>query len=191
MFNKFSSLSIILVFILSSQFSVSQSIKHPVIWVTQDEKPHILKLIEEYDWAKSMLNDLHDAVDKKVDAHQNNPMAILSAIPKIPANNTLTEFEAVTVDEHTAILNDASYAAMLYFLTENEKYAQFSADILWNYAAKLSQRTPENTTICGNHFYDPRTAYAHFALAYDFIYNFLDHPDTKVFKESAKKNGGL
>lgn len=187
MFDKFRRLGVILVFICSSQLGVSQSLKHPVIWVTQDEKQHILKLIEEYDWAKSMLNDLHDAVDKKVDVHQNNPMAILSTIPKIPRDNTLTEFEAVTVDEHTAILNDASYAAMLYFLTENEKYAQFSADILWDYAAKLSQRTPENTTICGNHFYDPRTAYAHFSLAYDFIYNFLDRPHAKVFKQSAKK----
>ncbi|ANW95885.1 hypothetical protein AXE80_06145 [Wenyingzhuangia fucanilytica] len=169
----------------------AQSLKHPVIWVTEEERSDVLEKIDKYDWAKKMSNDLHRFVDKKVEEHQKNPLAILSTIPEIPADNKLTEFKATTVNEHAAVLTDASYAAMLYFLTKEEKYAQFSADILWHYVSVLSERSPENTTICGNHFYDPRTSYAQFALAYDFLYNYLDNPKTKVYNESTKKRASF
>ncbi|MDN3663964.1 hypothetical protein ACFFU1_15340 [Algibacter miyuki] len=187
MLYNFKKLNIIFIIILGSQLVKAQSVKHPAIWVTQDEKHDVLNLIEKYDWAKKLEQDLHVVVDEKVEAHQKNPSAILSHIPEIPADNSLTEFEAVTVENHAAVLTDASYAAMLYFLTGEEKYAQFSADILWHYVSVLSDRNPENTTICGNHFYDPRTSYAQFALAYDFIYNFLNTPTTKVYKVSERK----
>ncbi|CDF79911.1 conserved hypothetical protein [Formosa agariphila KMM 3901] len=180
-------ISVVLMMLFGTNFCWSQSMQHPVIWVTQDEKQDILNLIEKYDWAKKMEHDLHAVVDKKVEAHQKKPSVILSHIPEIPADNSLTEFEAVTVGDHAAVLTDASYAAMLYFLTDDEKYAQFSADVLWHYVTVLSDRSPKNTTICGNHFYDPRTSYAQFALAYDFIYNFLNKPTTKVYKASANK----
>ncbi|XCF05423.1 hypothetical protein ABI125_11885 [Tamlana crocina] len=187
MLKKSRGFSIVLILIFGMQFSTSQSLKHPVIWVTQEEKQHVLNLIEEYDWAKTMFDDLKAVVNNKVNRHQMTPEAILSAIPEIPVDDNLTEFEAVTVEKHTEILTNASYAAMLYFLTEDKQYAQFSADILWHYAAILSKRTPETTTICGNHFYDPRTTYGQFALAYDFIYNFLQDSETKVFKSSTNK----
>ncbi|AUS06325.1 hypothetical protein [Pseudotamlana carrageenivorans] len=180
-------ISVVLMMLFGTNFCWSQSMQHPVIWVTQDEKQDILNLIEKYDWAKKLEQDLHAVVDKKVEAHQKKPSAILSHIPEIPADNSLTEFEAERVGDHAAVLTDASYAAMLYFLTDDEKYAQFSADILWHYVSVLSDRSPENTTICGNHFYDPRTSYAQFALAYDFIYNFLNKPKTKVYKASVSK----
>lgn len=35
----------------------------------------------------------------------------------------------------------------------------FAADILAPYIDEIAKRTPENTTICGNEFYDPRTTY--------------------------------
>jgi hypothetical protein len=74
---------------------------------------------------------------------------------------------------------------MLYYLTGEEKYAQFTADILSYYIDELASRTPETTTICGNSFYDPRSTYGHFAIAYDFVFNFLKDAETKVYQKSS------
>lgn len=173
-------------FLCGIQFLSAQSLQHPVIWVTQEEKGRILNLVEQYDWAKIIVDDLHNIVDEKVNIHQSDPGSILLTIPAIPDDDDMTEFEAKTVEKHVEVLTDASHAAMLYYLTEEDKYAQFSADILSYYADVLAPREPQNTTICGNNFYDPRTSYAKFAITYDFIYNFLMKPGTKVYKNSIK-----
>ena len=44
----------------------SQSLQHPTIFVTDDERADILQLIEEYDWAKSIKLHLHKEVDAKL-----------------------------------------------------------------------------------------------------------------------------
>ncbi|WP_417444157.1 hypothetical protein [Joostella sp.] len=187
MSSSYGRITIVIMFFLWKHLSFSQSLEHPVIWVTQDEKQHVLALIDQYDWANSLVKDLHKAVDEKVDKHINDPDAILFTIPQISDDSNLTEFQAKTVEQHTKVLTEASYAAILYFLTEKEKYAQFSADILWYYTDVLVKRNVKMTTICGNKFYDPRTTYAKFAITYDFIYNFLKEKKTKVYKSAIKR----
>jgi hypothetical protein len=161
------------------------TIQHPVIWATEDEKPEILEKIENYGWAKSIVTKLHTTVDSKVNAHLTNPATILNTIPAIPADDNLTEAQATNTGNHTKILTYASYAGMLYYLTGEEKYAQFAADILSYYIDELAPRSPETTTISGNSFYDPRSTYGHFAIAYDFVFNFLKAAETKVYQKSS------
>lgn len=160
-------------------------IQHPVIWATAEEKPEILEKIANYSWAQSIVNKLHTTVDSKVNTHISNPAAILNTIPAIPVDDNLSESQTTTHADHTKVLTYASYSGLLYYLTEEKKYAQFAADILSYYIDELAPRSPETTTICGNTFYDPRTSYAHFAIAYDFVYHFLNELGTEVYKKSS------
>ncbi|WP_158837374.1 hypothetical protein [Polaribacter sp. L3A8] len=164
----------------------AQSLKHPVIWVTEAERADLLEKIDKYDWAKSVVNQLHKRVDTKLKIHQSNPNIILSTIPdfaKHDRENTERKASPIAAG-HNNVLTLASESGMLYFLTKDEKYAQFSADILAYYIDVIAPLTPETTTICGNEFFDPRTTYAPFAIAYDFIYNYLTKPNIKVYNKA-------
>jgi len=100
-------------------------------------------------------------------------------------DDNLSESQASSANSaHTKILRNASYAATLYHVTEEEKYAQFSADILWFYIEQLESRIPSNTSISGSAFYDPRCSYPHFAIAYDFMVNFLKDPQTRLYQQT-------
>lgn len=180
-------LSLVVVFniLIFQNFLSAQSLKHPIIWVTEDERADILDKIENYDWAKSILNQLHNRVDTKLKLHKNNPDIILGKIPNFAKNDHENpERKAGPIAAgHNKVLALASESGMLYYLTKDEKYAQFSADILAYYIDVIAPLTPETTTICGYDFFDPRTTYGPFALTYDFIYNYLQQPNITVYNK--------
>ncbi|WP_418262537.1 hypothetical protein [Flavobacterium faecale] len=167
----------------------AQSLKHPVIWVTQEERPKVLADIEKYDWAKSISDQLHEQVDGSLKTHLSNPNAILNAIPVFAKHDRENSEKKAgpLAAAHNKILTLASNSGILYYLTEDEKYAQFSADILAAYFDVLAPLTPETTTICGYEFFDPRTTYGPLALAYDFTYNYLTKPGATVYNKAAGK----
>lgn len=164
--------------------SIAQSLQHPVIWTEPQDKPAILAKIENYSWASSLVTKAKAAIDDKVNAHVTNPVAILNTIPEFAVDDNLSESEATTNGAHSKVLNYASYAGMLYYITGEEKYAQFAADILWYYIEELAPRSPGNTAMSGSDFYDPRAGYPQFAIAYDFVYDFLKDTDTKVYNKT-------
>ncbi len=164
--------------------ALAQSLQHPMIWATNADKAEILAKIQNYDWAQSIVTKLHTNIDALVNTHLTNPASVLNTIPAIPADDNLTEAQATTNAAHTKVLNYAAYAGMLYYITEEEKYAQFATDILSYYIDILTLRTPTTTTICGNTFYDPRASYGQFAIAYDFVSNFMKKSGTLIYKKS-------
>ena len=164
----------------------AQSLQHPVIWTTTADKAEIAAKVENYTWAANIISKAKAAVDDKVNTHITNPSAILNTIPACETNDHLSETEASSNNaKHAKVLNYASYAGMIYYVTGEEKYAQFAADILWDYIEELSPRTPATTAFSGSHFYDPRAGYLHFAIAYDFMVNYLKASGTKVFQKSS------
>ena len=54
----------------------AQSLEHPIIWVTESERKEMLKKIDNYDWAESVVDQLHDRVDKKNETHKTSPNII-------------------------------------------------------------------------------------------------------------------
>ena len=167
----------------------AQSLQHPAIWITQGEKQQVLNLVEQYDWAKSIVRQLHERVDGKMALHQTNPSAILDSIPAFAKNDHQYSDASGTklTEEHNRILTLASEAGMLCFLTDDEKYAKFAADILAVYIDTIAPKTPATTTICGNAFYDPRTTYGPFAIAYDFVYKYLKSDGATVYNRKLNK----
>lgn len=176
---------LLILFLVKILFVSAQSLEHPVFWTTAAEKSEVLSKIQNHSWASSIITKAKSAVDSRVNAHISNPLTILNTIPALAADDNLSESQASSANGgHSKVLNYASYAAMIYHITEEEKYAQFAADILWYYIEELSTRSPNNTTMSGNHFYDPRSGYAQFAIAYDFMVNYLKLPETKVYQKS-------
>lgn len=167
----------------------AQSLKHPVIWVTEDERASILDKIDTYDWAKSILNQLHQQVDDALKRHQADPNEILNTIPAFAKHDRENSEKKAgpLAAAHNKVLALASKSGMLYYITQDEKYAQFAANILAVYIDHIAPLTPKTTTICGYEFFDPRTTYGPFALTYDFIYNYLQKPGTTVYNKALGK----
>ena len=184
---KMNSKKIVLVFTFFNVLLLSaQTLQHPVIWTTPADKTEVLSKIQKYTWANSIVTKAKAAVDSRVNAHISNPLTILNTIPALAADDNLSESQASSANSgHAKALTYASYAAMLYHITDEEKYAQFAADILWFYIEELATRSPSNTAMSGSHFYDPRSGYMHFGIAYDFVFNFLKKPGTKVYQKSS------
>ncbi|RXP59382.1 hypothetical protein EC396_05640 [Lutibacter sp. HS1-25] len=163
----------------------AQSLKHPVIWVTAEERAGILENVEKYDWAKDLVNQLHERVDPALKIHEKNPNAILNTIPDFAKHDRENSEQKAgpLAAGHNKVLALASEAGMLYYLTQEEKYAQFAVDILGYYVDVIAPKTPQTTTICGYEFFDPRTTYGPFALTYDFIYNYVKQPNATVYNK--------
>ncbi len=175
-----------IIYTLALVFTVvvsAQTLQHPIIYTTANDRPRLLNLIENYSWAKTINAQLHAEVDVEVLRHFKNPNAITSTIPKFATHSKQnTEFQASPFTaKHNKILALASRAAMLYYLTQDVKYAQFAADIIQPYLTYLASRTPQKTSIAGNAFYDPRTTYGPLALTYDFSYDYLKMPGATVY----------
>ncbi len=167
----------------------AQSLPHPVIFTTDEEREDVLEKIEQYDWAKSIVDQLHQRVDDQLARHQKNPATVLKAIPAFATNDHQHDDPSgmEPARKHNRILSLASDAAVLYYLTEDKRYAEFAADILGVYIDTIAPRTPESTTITGNAFFDPRTTYGPFALTYDFIYDYLTSADATVYNLALDK----
>ena len=80
-----------------------------------------------------------------------------------------------------AILMDAYRASILYYLTGQKKYAQFSADILWTFVrgASYQKQVNPDENYDSNGFLSWETLgdtrrFATVALTYDFLYNYLE-----------------
>ncbi|MFD0835681.1 hypothetical protein ACFQ0I_07905 [Mariniflexile aquimaris] len=175
----------VLINLILMSSTYAQSLKHPVIWVTEEEREGILENIEKYDWAKDILDQLHERVDSKLKLHLKDPNVILNTIPDFAKHDRENSEQKAgpLAAGHNKVLALASEAGMLYYLTQDETYAQFAADILGYYIDVLAPKTPQTTTICGYEFFDPRTTYGPFALTYDFIYNYLKQPNATVFNK--------
>ena len=172
--------------LFKSLFITAQSLEHPTIWTTAAEKPAILEKIKKYSWASTIVSQVKSLVDTKVNAHVSNPATFLNTIPALAADDNISEAQAGSaIKNHASTLNHASYAAMMYYVSGEEKYAQFAADVLWYYIEELAPRTPDKTAMSGNYFADPRTGYLQFAIAYDFVVNYLKKPETRVYQKSS------
>ncbi len=170
----------VLVFFLNVlSCSFGQSLQHPHIWAYAADKQGILDNINQFDWAESLFNQLKDRTDSDKNAHKTNPATFLNAIPSIPG---------VSADrtDHTDALTVASEAAILYYLTDDEDYAQLAADVLAHYNKNLalndSVKSSNGTGIFFNDWWlESRALYPKIAVIYDFIYDFVNDPNNTVY----------
>ncbi|MFK8059611.1 MAG: T9SS type A sorting domain-containing protein [Polaribacter sp.] len=162
----------------STQVASSQSLVHPHIWVSPSDKQGILDNISNHTWASSLFNQLKQRNASRLTNHVNNPSAEINLIPAIPGDRTT----------HRTRLNVGVECAMLYYLTEDERYAQIAADILHQYVKMISTEDPltfQFYTTSFNHLIPPRELFPRVAMIYDFVQPFISKTGTKVYDLSS------
>ncbi len=157
--------------LLSLGNGFAQSLQHPIIWVHPTDRATILENIQNYDWASSLNAQLHSRNDAKVNTHVSTPSAILGSISPMPGNRS----------SHRDVLTSAVESGILYFLTEEDKYAQYCADILSDYTKKLATVSPANINFYNGYLIESREVYPKIGLIYDFVYHFLETEGTTIF----------
>ncbi|MEM6377063.1 MAG: hypothetical protein AAF705_02550, partial [Bacteroidota bacterium] len=111
-------LSLYFVLILSA--SQAQSLERPAIWTTNAERSEVLDKIEKYDWAKSIVDQLHQQVDPKLELHLKDPAAIINEIPAFASSDHQSKEQQAgpIARAHNKVLSLAVHAGILFHLTE-------------------------------------------------------------------------
>lgn len=158
----------------STQEVSGRSLVHPHIWVSTSDRQGILDNISNHTWASSLFNQLKQRNASIFTNHTNNPSAEINLIPEIPGDRTT----------HRTRLNVGVECAMLYYLTEDERYAQIAADILHQYVKMISVQNPltfQFYTTSFNHLIPPRELFPRVAMIYDFVQPFMAKSGSKVY----------
>ncbi len=150
--------------------------RHPTIWVNNDDKARILDNISKYTWASSLFNTLKANVDAKKNTHKTNPSTLLSTIPT----------RGATTKTHVALLTLGVEAGILYYLTDDEDYAQLAADILSDYTVEMGTAKNGDIAYKDDEFMDSRATWPRLALIYDFVHPFLIKSGTTVYDNVSK-----
>ncbi len=150
----------------------AQTLAHPSIWVNASDRTRILNNIANYSWATGLNNQLHSRNDAIVNTHKTSPQTFLATISGMPGSRTT----------HRSVLNTAAECAILYYLTGNNDYAQFSADVLQDYTKKIAATGSVN--LYNDFFIEFREAYPKFGIIYDFIYPFLKDANTTIYNRA-------
>lgn len=154
--------------------SGTQSLVHPHIWVSPSDRQGILDNISNHSWANSLFTQLQQRQSSRLTSHAANPAAEIVLIPAIPGDRT----------QHRERLNVGVECAMLYYLTEDERYAQIASDILHQYVKLLSVQNVDFQFYSGanfNHLIPPRELFPRVAMIYDFVQPFISKSGTTVF----------
>ena len=170
-------------------FLIAQTTERPMIWVKPSDKAAILDKIAKNQWAKDFYEAFKNRVAEDVKNHQADPKAYLSKMPldwskkvegKIPPFVVFKD-PGSSAEQRKAVmhyLNTGIDCGVLYFLTDEEKYAQIGADILNTIVEALVQNTP-NTDKGGSFMYEnehlreAREIGAAIPILYDFIQPFI------------------
>jgi len=173
--------------------------ERPFIWVKTADKPAILKKIEEQPWAESLFVELRARADEAAPATMAERREKLLALPLIwsgeddnpptlvifPRENPFADGRQ---DQATAItkgLQDGVDCGVLFYLTEQPRYAQCAADILFTFVNALPQieanrdyTTNGGWLYQGDHLREVRIVSAQLPIIYDFVQPWLKNGGT-------------
>lgn len=170
--------------------SYALAIERPVIWVTKEEKNQQVLKVNQHDWAKSRLLALKKRTDEIAPISTAQRAARIKKLP-LQWDNLYEEFPAFIRQKSTGnnhlrkplqlSLQGAIDCSVMYYFTEDEKYAQCGADILFNVTQGLTS-TPINKAADGNnngwiipdnHLLESRIYSAQIPIIYDFLHEYL------------------
>ncbi len=170
---------------------VAQETIRPMIWVKPDDKAAILEKIKNNKWANDYYKAFAKRVQDDLSAYQNDPKAYLSALPydlSLQKPNQIPPFRvimdkakdaATRRDQLQHYLQTGIDCGILYYLTEEEKYAQYSTSVFYTFVKAMLQIAPSKEagnggwTYQDNHLREAREIGAQIPIVYDFIYPYL------------------
>ena len=177
----------------------------PLIWATAADRAPILEKISTQPWAQSVFDAMKGRVADSLAAHARDPDAFLRGLPFVahptdPAQhptfaliggNMASTPEASRRHSLQRYLHIGTDCAVLFFLTEEERYARCAADILHASVEALA-RMPRNDTskqggivYPGDVLYEARAVGAQLPVIYDFLHPWLQR-GTRVHDVAAR-----
>ncbi len=173
-----------------TNFTHAQTALRPMIWVKPSDKTAILDKIAKNAWAKTYFDAFKKRVEEDVKNHAADPKAYLSKMPldwsktgdKVPPFVLIKGNKGEGANERQAVmkyLQTGIDCGIMYFLTDEVKYAQISADILNTIIEGLAPLEVNNKSSTGGYLYpdehlrEAREIGAQIPILYDFAYSFI------------------
>ncbi|WP_248722507.1 heparinase II/III family protein [Seonamhaeicola sp. ML3] len=194
---------VLLACITITQFKVwSQTQERPFILVKASERQKILDKIENQDWANEIYANLKKETDKQVEVFYGNPEAFVRQLPFDWSKKQQNQFPSFLKTTHVAngvqenldnatdeewqpaelLINNLQVAlncGVMYYLTENEKYAYVASSILYSFLKSVQQSEVSAWRGRGgwlfpyDGFREVRVIGYKLPLIYDFIHPYL------------------
>ncbi|MGB6152265.1 MAG: hypothetical protein WBG48_09750, partial [Pricia sp.] len=181
---------VLMAFFCISFLTNAQDRQRPFIWVEQGNRSKILEKIDSNSWAKDYYIDFKARTDKEVSTYNTSQQDFLRKIPldwegdreegNFPTFQTITDFGnsrgRSVILEYLQIGIDCG---VLYFLTQDEAYAQVATDILYTFVMGLDRLEPSQNVSNGgwiypkDHLREAREIGAQLPIIYDFIAPYL------------------
>jgi hypothetical protein len=177
---------------LSSISIAKELVPRPSIWVKPSDKAAILDKIETQPWARSLFKQMQQRLDFVVKSKHRGE--VLKQLPlrvsKNPAQFPTLPFFRVkgggTTKQSRRLIKtlvDGVDCGVLYYLTDNELYAQCATDVLFT-ILKILQHMPIDKSIGDgfrnkgwiyptDHLYEARAVGAQLPIIYDFIVPYI------------------
>lgn len=185
----------LLALVLASTF-LSATFAAPVrpnIWATPADRAPVLAKIETQPWAQACFDAMKARVAEAVGRHARDPDMFLRGLPFVPhATDPARHPTFALIDGNMAstpetrrghslqqFLRVGTDCAVLFFLTEEERYARCAADILHASVEALAQMPHHDATASGgivypgDVLYEARAIGAQLPLLYDFLHPWL------------------
>lgn len=165
--------------------------QRPMIWVRRSERPALLAKIENNDAVRAYYAAFTARVEDELTAWEEDPTAYFNRLPldrsaeipgKTPPFKTYTAFGGKDGEEQDRLryqLQTAIDCGVLYFLTEEERYARYAADVLHNFIVAVRQLPLETEfhnagwIYTKDHLREAREIGAQIPIIYDFVQPWL------------------
>jgi hypothetical protein len=188
------SVSWIVILSLTMTTGLASETERPFIWVKASDRPAILKKIEEQPWAQSLFEELRSRTDAAAPTTMAERREKLKELPLVWSKGednppTLVVFPREhpfadgRTDQATAItksLQDGIDCGVMFYLTEQDHYAECAADILFTFVNALPQIAPNKDYTTnggwlyqGDHLREVRIVSAQLPIIYDFVQPWL------------------
>lgn len=184
----------------------AQEVERPIIWVKASDRQSVLRKIEDNEWAKSLFKTLRARAEEAAPLTLAERREALLALPLVWSEDknaapSLTIYPVRDAEQGTGELRsgnpkakqlammkglqDGIDCAVLYYLTEEVRYAECAADMLATFVNALAKTEVSESHVFNggwiyknNHLLEARIVGAQIPIIYDFVHSYL-------------KNGGL
>jgi hypothetical protein len=169
----------------------NNQVVRPSIWVKPADRIGIIRKINTQDWARSLYMQLgrraalvaSDDIKKRRANIESMPLLWLNGKSNPPVLPVFRVKGGGNRDQQNALvksLHDGVDCGVMYFLTEEEKYAKCGADVLFTVINALKQMPLSDSKKQNagwmypeDHLYESRVIGAQLPVIYDFVYNYL------------------
>ena len=206
--NRFFKVIFCLLILINTYNLCAQNSERPFIWVKQEDKANILHKIKTQYWAKTSYEQFKNRLDADISLYKKSPYEFLNKIPfdrskqkgaKTPPLKVFYKSNGSNAKERYEqfkYLQIGIDCGVLYYLTEDESYAQCALDILYAYVEGLLQIKVSKQKANGgwiyqtDHLREARVIGAQLPIIYDFVSPYLNK-NKKAFDVGKNKNANF